>query len=129
MIVFSRHLLQSQPDDVALPGADLRTVIRRTLGAPASWVYGRRIAPHNRFVKGVLYKRLLVRHPIKPLRIRLVLGEKKVARFFTEQAVISKRVMTRLNHRNFRRKRLAFSQIRTPIVVSPAPGVAKPERR
>ncbi len=94
--------------------------MRRGLRSHPIRIYGCGISPHDRLVEGILHMRRRVRHAVKHLHVRFVLGEEERARSFANQSVFTERVMARFDHPQRLGVIAPDAQIRPPLVLVPS---------
>ena len=121
--------LQPQANAARLARAELQPEMSRRLGSDLFRVNHTRVTPNDGLVEGILHKWSLIRHPEEQLQVGIVFREKELLRSFREQPVFPELMVARLDHPEGVGMVAPDSQIWPAIIVSPAPGVAKPDRR
>ena len=120
--------LQPQPNLARFRRADREPVARRGLRSRAFRIYSCDVPSHDRLVKSILHVRRRVWHTVKQLHVGFILGEEKRSRSFANQSVFTKHVVARFDHPQHLGMIASDAEIRSPPILAPAPGIAKPER-
>src|ERR1700736_691049 len=97
--------------------------MRGCFGPNFVWIYEVKIAADDSIVDRILHKSARIRDVPEPGQIGVIFGKEKFLGLFAIKIVGAERIMRGLDQSGY-----SFLEIRFPIVSTPAPGIAKPDR-
>src|SRR6202011_101559 len=118
------HLHKAQSNRSGFPWWDLKPIMRRCLGPDLVRVYKVKVLAEDGIVNRILHKSAGIWDSPKPGEIGFVFGEETLLRLFTMKMVSAECAVG-----GFDQRWRSFLQVGFAIVATPAPGVAKPNRR